>query len=237
MAWLSDQIHMLVINTEVTIIAALLIGLMAAVGPCTMATNIASIAYISRRITDRKFAILASLFYSLGRMATYTLIGLLVITIGLSSATIGNFLEDLGTFVLGPLLIIAGILMLVAHKLSFGGGGRLSALGNRVSDWGLLGAFLMGVIFALAFCPYVAVLFFAILIPMALTSAGGVLLPPVFAIGTGLPVIVFGVLIAAGVSAVSRWVTNLGKAEKIIRIIMALVFIVAGALITLEVGL
>ncbi len=237
MAWLSDQIHMLVINTEVTIIAALLIGLMAAVGPCTMATNIASIAYISRRITDRKFAILASLFYSLGRMATYTLIGLLVITIGLSSATIGNFLEDLGTFVLGPLLIIAGILMLVAHKLSFGGGGRLSALGNRVSDWGLLGAFLMGVIFALAFCPYVAVLFFAILIPMALTSAGGVLLPPVFAIGTGLPVIVFGVLIAVGVSAVSRWVTNLGKAEKIIRIIMALVFIVAGALITLEVGL
>lgn len=228
MAWLSDFFHTLFLNTEVTFLAAILLGLMASVGPCTMATNIASVAYISRRITDRKFAIMASLLYSLGRMIGYTLIGLLIITIGLETPAIRNFLEDVGTYVLGPLLILAGILMLVINRFSFGGSGRIATLGNKVSNWGLLGALLMGIIFALAFCPYSALLFFAVLIPIALTTTGGVFLPPLFAIGTGLPVVFFGVLIAAGVTAVSRWINNLGKAEKIMRIIMAIVFIGVG---------
>lgn len=228
MAWLSDFFHNLFLNTEATLLAAVLLGLMASVGPCTLATNVASIAYISRRITDRKYAIMASLLYSLGRMITYTLIGLLIIAIGMETPAIRNFLEDVGTYVLGPLLILAGILMLVIDRFSFGGGGRIAALGSKVSDWGLVGSFLMGVIFALAFCPYSAVLFFAVLIPMALTSTGGVFLPPLFAVGTGLPVIFFGVLIAAGVTAASRWVNNLGKAEKILRIVMAIIFIGVG---------
>ncbi|MFA6613058.1 MAG: aromatic aminobenezylarsenical efflux permease ArsG family transporter [Dehalococcoidales bacterium] len=228
MAWLSDFFHSLFLNTEVTILAAILLGLMASVGPCTMATNIASIAYISRRITDRKYAIMASLLYSLGRMISYTLIGLLIIAIGLETPAIRNFLESMGTYVLGPLLILAGLLMLVIDRFSFGGGGRLAALGNKVSDWGLIGALLMGIIFAFAFCPYSAVLFFAVLIPVALTTTGGIFLPPLFAIGTGLPVIFFGVLIAAGVTAASKWINNLGKAEKILRIIMAIVFIGVG---------
>ncbi|MDD4466031.1 MAG: aromatic aminobenezylarsenical efflux permease ArsG family transporter [Dehalococcoidales bacterium] len=228
MAWLSDFFHSLFLNTEVTILAAILLGLMASVGPCTMATNIASIAYISRRITDRKYAIMASLLYSLGRMISYTLIGLLIIAIGLETPAIRNFLESMGTYVLGPLLILAGLLMLVIDRFSFGGGGRLAALGNKVSDWGLVGALLMGIIFAFAFCPYSAVLFFAVLIPVALTTTGGIFLPPLFAIGTGLPVIFFGVLIAAGVTAASKWINNLGKAEKILRIIMAIVFIGVG---------
>ncbi|MDD2471974.1 MAG: aromatic aminobenezylarsenical efflux permease ArsG family transporter [Dehalococcoidales bacterium] len=228
MAWLSDFFHSLFLNTDVTILAAILLGLMASVGPCTMATNIASIAYISRRITDRKYAIIASLLYSLGRMISYTLIGLLIIAIGMETPAIRNFLEDMGTYVLGPLLILAGLLMLVIDRFSFGGGGRLAALGNKVSDWGLVGALLMGIIFAFAFCPYSAVLFFAVLIPVALTTTGGIFLPPLFAIGTGLPVIFFGVLIAAGVTAASKWINNLGKAEKILRIIMAIVFIGVG---------
>ncbi|MDD4230554.1 MAG: aromatic aminobenezylarsenical efflux permease ArsG family transporter [Dehalococcoidales bacterium] len=228
MAWLSDFFHSLFLNTEVTILAAILLGLMASVGPCTMATNIASIAYISRRITDRKYAIMASLLYSLGRMISYTLIGLLIIAIGLETPAIRNFLESMGTYVLGPLLILAGLLMLVIDRFSFGGGGRLAALGNKVSDWGLVGALLMGIIFAFAFCPYSAVLFFAVLVPVALTTTGGIFLPPLFAIGTGLPVIFFGVLIAAGVTAASKWINNLGRAEKILRIIMAIVFIGVG---------
>jgi cytochrome c biogenesis protein CcdA len=171
---------------------------------------------------------MASLLYSLGRMIGFTLIGLLIITIGLETQAIRNFLEDVGTYVLGPLLILAGILMLVIDRFSFGGSGRIATLGNKVSIWGLLGALLMGIIFALAFCPYSALLFFAVLIPIALTTTGGVFLPPLFAIGTGLPVVFFGVLIAAGVTAVSRWINNLGKAEKIMRIIMAIVFIGVG---------
>jgi cytochrome c-type biogenesis protein len=229
MAWLSNFFHELAINSSVPIFTALLLGLMAAVGPCTMATNFAAIAYIGRKVSDRKFAVLASLFYSLGRMVTYTIIGALIIGIGLEVPAIRNFLEGVGAYVLGPFLILGGILMLVADRFSFGGGGgRLAALGNKVSNWGLWGAFLMGAIFAFAFCPYSAVLYFAVMIPMAMVSTGGITFPAVFAIGTGLPVIVIGALLSAGVAAAASWISSISKAEKWIRIVMALVFIGVG---------
>jgi len=235
MAWLSDFFHNMAINTSVPVLAALLFGLMAAIGPCTMATNFAAIAYIGRKVSDRKFAILASLLYSLGRMFTYTVIGVLIIGIGMEVPAVRNFLENVGTYVLGPFLILGGILMLAADRLSFGGsGGRLAALGQKVSGWGLWGAFLMGVVFAFAFCPYSAVLFFAVMLPMALTTAGGITFPAFFAIGTGLPVIFFGALISAGVAAASVWIANISKAEKWIRIVMALVFIGVGIYILIE---
>jgi cytochrome c-type biogenesis protein len=234
MTWLEDFIHNLAINSTVPIITALLLGMMAALGPCTMTTNIAAIAYIGRRLDDRKFAVLASLSYALGRMVALTLLGALIIGVGLEVPTISNFLQDVGTYVMGPLLIIAGVLMLVADRLSFGRGGRMAALGARVSNWGIPGAFLMGLFFALAFCPYSALLFFAIMIPLALTVREGIILPASFALGSGLPVIIVGVLLSAGVTAASRWVKNLTGAQKYIRIIMALVFIGVGIYLILK---
>ena len=228
MAGISDFFHNLAINSTVPIFTALFLGIMSGLGPCTMATNIAAIAYISQRLTNRRFALFASLLYSLGRMVTYTLLGILIIGIGMEVPAIRSFLEDMGTYVLGPLLLIAGILMLLAHKISFGGGGRMAALGKKFADRGLWGSFIMGVIFALAFCPYSAVLFFAVLMPMSLTVDTGILLPPMFGIGSGFLVMIFGILLMVSVSAVSKWVTNLGKAEKVMRIIMALVFIGVG---------
>lgn len=225
---ISDFFQNLAMNSTVPAFTALLLGVMSTLGPCTMASNIAAVAYISQRLADRKFAILSSLLYSLGRMVTYTLLGVLIIGIGMEVPAINNFVKDVGTYVLGPLLLIGGILILVAHRISFGRGGRLAELGKKFANRGLLGSFIMGVIFALAFCPYSAVLFFVVLIPLALTVNAGVLLPPMFGIGSGLPVIFFGFLISVGVAAVSKWVTNLGKAEKVMRIIMALIFMGVG---------
>jgi cytochrome c biogenesis protein CcdA len=192
-----------------------------------MVTNITAVAYISQRLTDRRFALLASLLYSLGRMVSYTLLGIIIIGIGTEVPAIRNFLEDAGTYVLGPLLLIAGILMLVSHKISFGGGGRMAALGKRFAERGLWGSFIMGIIFALAFCPYSATLFFAVL-AAAITIDIGILMPPMFGIGSGLPVIFFGILLTIGVTAVSKWVNKLSKAEKVMRIIIALIFIGVG---------
>ena len=228
MTGISDFFHNLAINSTVPIFTALFLGIMSSLGPCTMATNIAAIAFIGQRLEDRRFALFASLLYSLGRAVAYTLIGILIIGIGMEVPAIRNFLEDVGTYFLGPLLLIAGILMLVAHKISFGGGGRLAALGKKFGERGLWGSFVMGVIFALAFCPYSAVLFFAVTIPLALTASEGILLPPMFGIGSGFMVIFFGILLLVSVSAVSKWVTGLSKAEKVMRILMALIFIGVG---------
>jgi cytochrome c biogenesis protein CcdA len=108
------------------------------------------------------------------------------------------------------------------------GGGRLSSLAERVANKGRLGAFLMGIIFALAFCPYTAILFFAVLIPLAMQSTGGIIFPTVFALGTGLPVLIFAVLLSFGVAKVSQWFNKVTAAERVMRRIVALVFIGVG---------
>jgi cytochrome c biogenesis protein CcdA len=101
-------------------------------------------------------------------------------------------------------------------------------LGGKVADWGMIGGFLLGVLFALAFCPYSAVLYFGILMPLALQSKEGILLPAIFAIGTALPVLIIGTLLSLGVSGVTSWLNVITRAERVIRIVVAVVFIIVG---------
>jgi cytochrome c-type biogenesis protein len=214
---------------NIPVLTALLLGLITAIAPCPMATNIAAVAYITRNVADRKYAVITGSLYTLGRMFSYTLLGVLIIVVGLEIPGVSAAIQDVGEKVLGPLLIVVGLLMLFIDRLSFGrGGNTLASLGSKVADWGMIGGFLLGVIFALAFCPYSAVLFFGALIPVALKSTGGVALPAVFAIGTGLPVLVFGTLLSAGVAGVAGWLNALTRAERIIRIIVSVIFIGVG---------
>jgi cytochrome c biogenesis protein CcdA len=216
-------------NINIPALSALLLGLITAISPCPLATNIAAIGYVSRRVTERRYAVLTGLLYTLGRMFSYSVIGVLIIVAGLEIPGVATFLQDFGEQVLGPLLIVVGVIMLSINKISLSlGGGKLSSIGGRVANWGMIGGFLLGALFALAFCPYSAVLFFGVLIPLSLKSAGGVALPAVYAIGTGLPVLVFGVLISAGVARVSTWLNAVTRAEKIIRVAVSIIFIGVG---------
>jgi len=216
-------------SSNVPVVSALLLGLITAISPCPLATNIAALAYVSRRATERRYAIITGALYTLGRMFSYSVIGVLIIVAGLEIPGIAIFLQDFGEQVLGPLLIVIGVIMLIADRILLSlGGGKLSAIGEKVADWGMIGGFLLGALFALAFCPYSAVLFFGVLIPLSLKSAGGVALPAVYAIGTGLPVLVFGVLISLGVARVSTWLNAVTRAEKVIRVAVSIVFIGVG---------
>ncbi len=214
---------------DIPVLTALLLGLITAIAPCPMATNIAAVAYITRNVADRKYAVITGSLYTLGRMFSYTLLGVLIIIVGLEIPGVSGAIQDVGEKVLGPLLIIIGLLMLFIDRISFGRrGNALTSLGSKVAGWGMIGGFLLGVIFALAFCPYSAVLFFGALIPVALKSSGGVALPAVFAIGTGLPVLIFGTLLSLGIAGVASWLNAVTRVEKIIRIVMAVVFIGVG---------
>jgi cytochrome c biogenesis protein CcdA len=216
-------------NSNIPALSALFLGLITAISPCPMATNIAAIAYISRKVTDRKYAVITGSLYTLGRIFSYSLIGILIVVLGLEIPGVALFLQGVGEQVLGPLLIVVGLIMLFIDKLSFGrGGGGLAALGGKVANWGMVGGFLLGVIFALAFCPYSAVLYFGVLMPLALKTAGGITLPAIFAIGTGLPVLVIGTLLSLGVAGVSNWLNAITRAERIIRIIVSIIFIGVG---------
>ena len=216
-------------DLNIPVLSALFLGLLTAVSPCPMATNLAAIAYISRRVMDRRYAIMTGTLYTVGRMFSYSVLGILIITAGLEIPRVASFLQNFGEKILGPLLIVVGLIMLNIDRLSFNiGGGKLSSIGRKVADWGMLGGFLLGVLFALAFCPYSAVLFFGVLIPLALKTTGGVALPAVFAIGTGLPVLVFGILISTGVAKVSSWLNVAARVEKVTRVVVSIIFIGIG---------
>jgi cytochrome c biogenesis protein CcdA len=194
-----------------------------------MATNIAALAYVGRNLTNRKYAVMTAALYTLGRMLTYTVLGALIIYLGLSIPGVSIFLQDIGEKAMGPFLIIIGVLMLFIDRISFGNSGNaISNLGGKIAEMGMIGGLPLGALFALAFCPYSAVLFFAVLLPLALKTTGGVTLPAFFAIGTGLPVLLFGMLLSFGVASISKWVDAISRSEKIIRIVIAVVFIGIG---------
>ncbi len=222
-------VHQLSESFNIPVFSALLLGLLTAISPCPMATNIAAIAYVSRKVTERRYAVMTGILYTLGRMLSYSVLGILIIVAGLEIPGVASFLQDFGEQILGPLLIVVGLIMLNIGRFSFSlGGGKLASIGGKVADLGMIGGFLLGALFALAFCPYSAVLFFGVLIPLALKSTGGVALPAVFAIGTGLPVLVFGTLIAAGITRVSTWLNAIAHVERVIRMMVSIIFIGVG---------
>jgi cytochrome c-type biogenesis protein len=214
---------------DIPVLSALILGLITAISPCPLATNIAALGYVSRRATERRYTVITGALYTLGRMFSYSVIGVLIVATGLEIPGVATFLQDFGEQVLGPLLIVIGVIMLTINKISLNlGGGKLSSIGEKVANRGMLGGFLLGALFALAFCPYSAVIFFGVLIPLALKSSGGVTLPAVYAIGTGLPVLVFGALLSFGVTRVSTWLSAVTRAEKIIRVAVSIIFIGVG---------
>jgi len=214
---------------SVPMVSAVLLGLLCSVSPCTMATNVAALAYVGRKASQRGYAVMTAVLYTLGRMFSYTVIGVLIVLVGLEVSGLSRFLQGAGVRVLGPLLIAVGILLLVIDRLpTLSGSGIFSRLGAKFGDLGMLGGFPLGALFALAFCPYSGVLFFAVLIPLALKTTGGVVLPAVFAIGTGVPVLIFGALLSFGASRATSFMDLLTRADRVIRIVVACVFIAAG---------
>jgi len=211
------------------LITAFLLGLLTAVSPCPLATNITATAYITRRVTDRKYAVITGMLYTLGRIFSYSVLGILIISAGLDIPLVSSFLQDVGERALGPLLIVVGLLMLNIERLTFGRvSGRIATLGGKVADWGMIGGFLLGVIFALAFCPYSAVLYFGVLMPLALQSTAGIMLPAIFAVGTGLPVLILGTLLSLGIAGVSSWLNAITRIQPVIRTAVSVIFIGVG---------
>ncbi len=223
-----DFLQSLLENYNIPILSPFILGLMTAISPCPLATNITATAFISKNISSKRKVFLSGLLYSLGRGFSYTAIGL-ILYFGASKFHIARFFNQNGEKYLGPLLIIIGLIMLNIIKLNFLGKSNFQEkLSEKFQDKGLLGSFLIGVIFALAFCPYSGALFFGMLIPMTIVSADGLYLPIVFAFGTGLPVILFTYLLAFTARKVGVFYNRITKIEKIMRTVAGVVFILTG---------
>lgn len=223
-----EYLKTLLETTNLPFLSAFLLGLMTAISPCPLATNITATAFISKSISSKKKVLLSGLLYSLGRAFSYTAIGL-ILYFGASKFHIARFFNQNGEKYLGPLLIILGLIMLNIIKLNFLGTSDLSnKLSEKFKNKGLLGSFLIGIIFALAFCPYSGALFFGMLIPLTISSADGLYLPIIFAFGTGIPVILFTYLLAFAATSVGVFYTRITKIEKVMRYVAGIVFIGTG---------
>lgn len=223
-----DYLQILLEDTNIPLLSAFILGLMTAISPCPLATNITATAYISKNITSKKKVLLSGIIYSLGRAFSYTVIGL-ILYFGASKFQIASFFNQNGEKFLGPLLIILGLIMLNVIRLNFLGKSNFQErFTEKFRDKGLLGSFLIGVIFALAFCPYSGALYFGMLIPMTIASVKGLYLPIFFAVGTGLPVILFTYLLAFATGKISVFYSKISKIEKIMRYVAGVVFILTG---------
>ncbi len=223
-----EYLNELAYHSNWVVLSAFFLGILTAISPCPLATNITATAFISKNITDKNKVFLSGLAYTLGRAFSYTGIGLLLY-FGASKFNVAKFLSQNGEKVLGPLLIVIGLIMLNVIKLNFLGQSSLQEkLSEKFKDKGMLGSFLIGVVFALAFCPYSGALYFGMLIPMTISSADGLYLPIVFAFGTGLPVILFTYLLAFTASKIGVFYTRITKIEKVMRMVAGIVFVLAG---------
>ena len=221
-------------TSNIPLLAAFFIGLMTAISPCPLATNITAIAYASKRIDNSKHTLWVGFLYTLGRMFTYVVIASLVVWVGINTQAIALFLQKYGEIILGPFLIIIGILMLDLIKFNFSQkNDKLGALKEKLASKGLIGAFLLGVIFALAFCPFSAVLFFGMLIPLAIQAGDGFVIPAVFAFATGLPVILSSFILVKSVNKLGAIMNKVQTFELWMRKIIAVIFILVGIYYTM----
>ena len=226
MEWLQTLLD----NSTTPLVTALLLGLLTALSPCPLATNIAAIGYIGKDIEDRHSVFRKGLLYTLGRVIAYTLLGVVLIVIirsGASMFGVQKFIGTWGELLLGPLLIVIGLLMLFGHKLNlpqFGFNGKGEGLAKK-GGWG---AFLLGVLFAMAFCPSSGMFYFGMLIPMSATATMGYLLPVVFAVATALPVFIVAWILAFSTGEIGRFYGRARSIQKWLNIIVGVVFIIVG---------
>ncbi|MCM8780001.1 MAG: aromatic aminobenezylarsenical efflux permease ArsG family transporter [Candidatus Omnitrophica bacterium] len=208
--------------------SALWLGIMTSISPCPLATNVAAISFLSKKITHPFLVLLSGVAYTLGRVATYAILGFILVNSILNVPQVAQFLQKYMVKAIGPILIVTGLILLDIIKINFPGLSLSQKHHNKLDEAGLAGAFLLGVVFALAFCPVSAALFFGSLIPLALSHKSGVILPFIYGIGTGLPVLIFAVMLAIGVASLSHWFRRLAALELYMRKITGAIFVLVG---------
>ena len=209
-------------------ITALWLGILTSISPCPLTTNIAAVSYLTKKIEHKKIVFWSGIFYTLGRVTTYALLGAAIIFSVISVPVIAIFLQKYMNKILGPLLLLTGLYLIGVIKLQFISRNISDERQKNLASSGLGGAFLLGILFALSFCPISAALYFGSLIPLSLGHKFGIILPFIYGIGTALPVLVFALAISFGVTSAFKWFGHVGRLEIYARKATGVIFILAG---------
>jgi len=187
-----------------SVASAFWLGVLTSISPCPLASNVAAISYLTKEVDHPRRVLLAGVLYSLGRVITYVGLGVLIAGSLMSVPKVAFFLQTRMNQILGPVLLLAGVILLGWIRPGFSGLSASERTASRLKALGYAGALLLGLLFALSFCPVSAGLFFGSLIPLALQQGAPVALPVAYGLGTGLPVLGFALAIAFGIKGLSR---------------------------------
>jgi len=213
--------------------AALWFGVLTSASPCPLATNLAAISWLTKGVRSPRLVFAFGMLYSAGRAAAYVGIAAAVAASLMSVPQLSQFLQSHVNKWLGLLLILVGMFLLGLLDFRFAGGLSSAPLEDRFRGMGLWGAALMGILFALSFCPVSAALFFGSLIPLAVRYESALALPALYGVGTGLPVIVFAWMLAAGARSLGAALDRLAQVERYARLATGGVFLAAGIYMSL----
>ncbi len=214
--------------------SAFWLGVLTSISPCPLATNIAAMSYLGREVGSMRRVFAGGLLYTLGRVAAYVALGMILVNGLLSVPGIARALQRAGDNVLGPMLIVVGILLLGLIRIPLPSG-RFTEKAQAVAvRAGVFSPALLGVVFALAFCPVSAGLFFGSLIPLSVQHGSGVVMPLVYGVATGLPVVGFALVIAFSAASLGRIFNRISAFEWWARRITGVVFIAVGVFQTLR---
>ena len=208
-----DWLYSLLDNSSLPVVTALILGILTAVSPCPLATNLTAVAYLGREIDNRRKVFYLGLLYTLGRAVAYSALGAILIFIirkGEDAFDIQDAISAIGEWILGPALVLIGLFMLFGHLL-------------------------LGVLFAMAFCPTSGMLYFGMLIPMSAVESGGYALPVVYAIATSLPVLVAAWIIAYSMQSLGRVMGKIAVFQRWFNRLVAILFILVGLYYTVTI--
>jgi len=214
--------------------SAFWLGVLTSISPCPLATNLAAISYVGRSAGQSSRVLLAGLLYALGRTVAYVVLASLLVASLLSSPRVAMWLQQHMNQFLGPLLVLIAMVLLGLLDYGVSGRGVTEQLRQRVDRWGLVGAGLLGLLFAVSFCPVSAALFFGSLLPLAVERQSTVVLPTVFGVGTALPVLLFAILLAAGAKSVGAVFQQLTRFEWWARQATGVTLLLIGLYLTLH---
>ncbi len=208
--------------------SAVWLGILTSVSPCPLAANIAAVSFISRRITQRNTVFLSGILYTLGRSLTYIVLGILIVKTLVDVPILANFLQRYVNKILGIVLILVGMVLLDLLRIPLPIPSVSENIAEKLVDKGALGSLPLGILFALAFCPVSAALFFGGLIPIAVKAQSGIGLPLIYGIGTGLPVLLFAFLVAAGTGYINNLYHRITRIEFYTKKVTGIIFILVG---------
>ena len=214
------------LDSMLHLFTSLLLGFLMILDPCTLFTSIAAIGYIDKEIDNRRKVLHNGMMFVLGKLATYVLLSVPFI-MGAQTDGIKHWLNHWGEPLLAGFMLVCGVLLLFTghhhHEHDHGMSKWLKHVDSQSSGFW---SFMLGIFFAIAFCPHRLVYFFTMVdIAITLPMGWNWLLPVVFGLGTGLPIMVVAWLISYSAVSLSRLTERLHAIEKWIRYVSAVLFI------------